>query len=124
MSVLTVIVAFDENLSVGQIGSVLDIDSTLVDDVVKFGPAKSIFNVGEDKVIFSVESFGTFLQDGDRSGGFFIFQGRIDALFIQILSRGTACAPPHSHSRELLMDVLTVAEFRSFLENFSSPEEG
>ena len=114
MDVLTAIVAFDQRQTVGEIASVLGLDSTLVNGVVNTGPTAPLFLVRDDAVWISTRSFQDFLGNADRSGAFCISQQRTDTLFLNFLSRDpTTCGPSHSHPRDILMSVLTVLVMRS-----------
>ena len=105
MSVLTVIMAFHQELTVHQIAFILDVDHTLVEGVVKFGPTNPLFIFDLDEVNLSTPSFDRFLLDSDRSGIFFISNGRMDTLFSQTLSRRR---PSDPYSGPVLLDILAV----------------
>ena len=80
----------EERATIWQIAALLEVDSGLVEDVVKFGGAKSVFSVDKDgKVAFSTVWITKFLGDPDRSGGFFVSQQRLDPFYIRILSQET-----------------------------------
>ena len=110
LDVLTTLVAGGGHTSKREIGmSLLGLDPVVAKRVV-LGPSKALFNrYPNGKISFSARPLKSFLQDANRSGRFFI-QGRADAIFIRIMSRPlpSDILPSGSHSREVLLGVLTV----------------
>ena len=108
MGVLTAVLAFWEGRKIWEIASILGVDPVFVEGVVKFGPTNLLFNVDQDKVILITRSLSRFLGDSDRSGAFFISEGRMDALFIKTLSRRPPPDSSNPYSRDVLLDILAV----------------
>ena len=108
------LVFWPEGLTVAQFVAALDLDHHLVEGVVS-GPAKSLFKVDANKVVFSSPSFKPFLQDASRSGEFFIEGIDPDPIFKQILSRYPPPDSPESYSCDELLDVLTALVVRDGL---------
>ena len=103
--ILAVMVSFQYGLSVFRVASALDVDPQIVEKaVLKLGPSGRIF---QGRYIALLSKYLTpTLTNADRSGEFFLSRERIDAVFIQILSRKPPAQTSHSYSRCILMGVL------------------
>jgi len=108
MDVLTAMSAVGEGPTIPEIAFLLGIDPTLVEGVVKLGPTSLLFRADQDKVSFSIPRFAWFLQDSSRSGPFFISSSRMDALFIEYLSRGPPPDLSNLYSRNDMLNILAV----------------
>jgi len=97
-----------EGMNIRTMASLLGVDPVSVESVVKFGPTSPLFNVNQDRVTFSIASLDAFLSDSDRSGTFFISNGRMDTFFTRILSRRPPPDSSNNYSRVDLLDILAM----------------
>ena len=95
-------------MTVHRIAALLQVDSSLVEHLVKYGATWWLFRVDElDRVEVSIQWVKQFLDHTDRAGEFSISNRRMDPTFIRILSLHTASGSS-SHSFTILLNVLAV----------------
>ena len=71
MAVLKALVAAEGRSSISRIAYAVDLDTNIIERVIH-GPSKSLFEVEDDMVSFSLPSFLPFLVDTTRAGQFFV----------------------------------------------------
>jgi len=106
VGVLAVVRDWEMDLTVSEIADVLNVDPSMVNNVIQFG--SSLFSKSDsDMISFSSTAFAEFISDAERAGEYFPSNIMLDPIYTRILS----CHPMvpdalRPSSRQTLLDVL------------------
>ena len=117
LDVLAVVMYWERALSVARTAIVLDIDPSVVENVIRTWNLLFDYDLNGISVIhFSSPAFKKFLSSPERAGEYFVSDVVLDNIFTRILSRRPKFHDDQLHPwcRQILLDVLAVLASRRY----------